>query len=111
MVFLGGSGEGLGLREVLKHETLKQVVMVDIDGEFMDICKERLARWHAGSFDHPKALVRTGDARAYLESEDTDKLFDVVILDFNEFYFSGNEEDRQCLQMGGLFSRQFYTAT
>eukprot|EP00929_Paragymnodinium_shiwhaense_P109205 TRINITY_DN75563_c0_g1_i1.p1 TRINITY_DN75563_c0_g1~~TRINITY_DN75563_c0_g1_i1.p1 ORF type:complete len:488 (+),score=96.34 TRINITY_DN75563_c0_g1_i1:87-1466(+) len=109
-VFLGGSGEGLGLREILRHKDLGEVVMVDIDGQFMDACKHALKSWHKGSFDNDKADVRTGDARAYLENDELGRRFDVVILDFNEFYLPGDGDMQECLVMGGLFTREFYGA-
>ena len=36
-VFIGGGGEGATLREVLRHKTVEECVMVDIDGEVVEV--------------------------------------------------------------------------
>jgi len=41
-VLVLGGGEGAVLREVLKHKTVKKVIMVDIDKEVIKIAKEYL---------------------------------------------------------------------
>ncbi len=81
-VFIGGGGEGATLREVLRHKTVARCVMVDIDGELMEICKQYLPTWHAGAFDNPRATVIAGDALAYLRR--TKEKFDVIIMDIND---------------------------
>ena len=42
-------------------------VMVDIDGEVVELCKKHLPEMHQGVFDDPRADVRHEDARGYLE--------------------------------------------
>ena len=81
VIILGG-GEGATLREVLKHKTVKRAVMVDIDGELVDVCREKLPEWADGAFDDPRAELVIGDSRKYLE--ETDEKFDVVISDLTE---------------------------
>ena len=39
-VFIGGGGELATAREVLKHNTIERLVMVDIDPEVIDVCKK-----------------------------------------------------------------------
>lgn len=41
-----GGGEGATLREILKHETIEQVVMIDIDSMIVEISKEFLPGWN-----------------------------------------------------------------
>ena len=78
-VLIVGGGEGATLREVLRHPSVERVVMVDIDGELMDIARELLPEWHQGAFDDPRAEVIADDARAWLErSQET---FDVILVD------------------------------
>src|SRR3972149_640904 len=81
-VFIVGGGEGATLREVLRHPTVERVLMVDIDEEVVNRCKEFLPEWHKGSFDDPRAEVRFLDARRYLE--ETQERFDVIIIDISE---------------------------
>ena len=78
-VFIGGGGEGATLREVLRHRSVESVVMVDLDEEVVNLCKEHLPTWHQGAFDDPRVELRHEDALAYLEN--SDEPFDVMILD------------------------------
>jgi len=97
-VFIVGGGEGATLREVLRHPTVERVLMVDIDEEVVNRCKELLPEWHKGSFDDPRAEVRFLDARRYLE--ETQERFDVIIIDISEPV----EEGPAYL----LFTKEFY---
>jgi spermidine synthase len=81
-VFIAGGGEGATLREVLVHKSVKQVTMVDIDEQVVDICRRFLPSFHQGSFDDPRAKVVCTDARKYLE--DTSEKYDVVLIDLVE---------------------------
>ena len=78
-VFIGGGGEGATLREVLRHRSVESVVMVDLDEEVVELCKEHLPTWHQGAFDDPRVELRHEDAHSYLEN--TTEPFDVMILD------------------------------
>ena len=78
-VFVAGGGEGATIREVLKHNAVESVVMVDIDSKVVDLCREYLPNHHRGSFDDPRVRLINADALAYLES--TSERFDIVIID------------------------------
>ena len=78
-VFVAGGGEGATIREVLKHDAVESVVMVDIDSKVVDLCREYLPNHHRGSFDDPRVRLINADALAYLES--TSERFDIVIID------------------------------
>ncbi|MBI5181470.1 MAG: polyamine aminopropyltransferase [Nitrospirae bacterium] len=81
-IFIVGGGEGATLREVLKHKSVEHVLMVDIDQEVVGACKKHLPEWHQGSFDDKKTELKFFDARKYLE--DTDTIYDVIIIDISE---------------------------
>lgn len=81
-VLVVGGGEGATLREVLRHPSVERCVMVDIDGELMDIAREFLPEWHQGAFDDPRAEVHAEDARAWLENHD--ESFDVILVDLTD---------------------------
>lgn len=78
-VFIGGGGEGGTLREVLAHSSVEQVVMLDLDREVVDLCRQYLPRHHQGSFDDPRVKLLHEDARGYLQ--DCEEGFDVMIMD------------------------------
>lgn len=81
-VFVGGGGEGATVREILRHKSVEKVVMVDIDGVCVDVCKKFLSCHHQGIFEDPRAEIIIGDAKAYLEN--TKDKFDAIILDLSD---------------------------
>ena len=50
-VLILGGAEGASIREVLRWKTIERVVMVDIDGEVVEACREHLPEMHQNSFD------------------------------------------------------------
>ncbi len=54
-IFIAGGGEGAVLREVLRHNTVEHVTMVDIDSQVIELSRRYLAKWHQGKFDDPRA--------------------------------------------------------
>ena len=94
-----GGGEGATLREILRYPSITDCLMVDIDGEVVEVCKKHLPEMHQGAFDDPRTELRHEDARAYLEK--TDERFDLIVVDLVEPL----EEGPACL----LFTKEFYT--
>ena len=78
-VFIGGGGEGGTLREALVHRTVENVVMVDLDRQVVDLCRQHLPQHHQGAFDDPRTTLVFDDARKYLAS--SSQHFDVMIMD------------------------------
>jgi spermidine synthase len=97
-VLIAGGGEGATLREVLRHQGVERAVMVDIDGELVDLCREHLAEMHHGAFDDPRADVVIGDALAYLR--ESTELFDAIVIDLTDPSEDG--------PIGELYSEGFY---
>ncbi|MGB9728894.1 MAG: polyamine aminopropyltransferase [Thermoprotei archaeon] len=85
-VLIIGGGEGATLREVLKHKTIKKAIMVDIDGELLDIAKEYLSEMHQGSFFDPRSVILVEDGFKYVM--ETQNKFDVVIIDLIDPYIA-----------------------
>ncbi len=77
-VFIGGGGTGLTLREVLRHDTVERVDIVDIDQEVVEICKE-FYNYASESFSDPRTKLYHDDARRFLSNTDTK--YDCVFLD------------------------------
>ena len=92
-----GGAEGAVLREVLRHP-VERAVMVDIDGELVELCKRLLPEFHRGSFDDSRACLVAGDGMEFLEK--TDERFDVIIVDLSD-PLPGSPALR-------LFTREFY---
>ena len=81
-VLILGGGEGATAREVLRWKSVESVVMIDIDGEVVEACKEHLADMHQGAFDDPRLEVVIGDALDFLDG--TDRQWDVIISDLSD---------------------------
>ncbi|MBZ4658406.1 MAG: hypothetical protein JG766_329 [Desulfacinum sp.] len=81
-VLIIGGGEGATLREVLRHPGVERVVMVEIDGQLVDIAQQFLPEWHQGAFEDPRVELVFADGRRYLET--TDQRFDVILLDLSD---------------------------
>ncbi len=94
-----GGGEGATLREILRYPSVRRAVMVDIDGEVVELCKKHLPEMHQGAFEDKRSEVRHEDARGYLEK--TSDRFDFITVDLVEPL----EEGPACM----LFTKEFYT--
>jgi len=99
-VLIIGGGEGATLREVLKHNTVVEAVMVDIDGELVELAKKYLGVMHRGSFNDSRAKVLIMDGLKYVEEAPQD-YYDVVINDLTDPY--GPEISRL------LYTAEFYS--
>ncbi len=99
-VLIIGGGEGATLREVLAHRSVRTATMVDIDREAVELCREFLPTWHRGAFEDPRARLIHEDGRTFVE--ESDELFDIVIIDVVDMLENG-----PALR---LYTRQFYEA-
>ncbi len=77
-VLIVGGGDGGTLREVLKHESVKRAVLVDIDRRVIEVSKEFFPTLSSG-FDDPRAIVINEDGYKYVQECEGE--FDVVIVD------------------------------
>ena len=98
-VFVGGGGDGLALREILKWDTVESVILVDIDPAMTALAKSEphLLELNEHSLRDKRVRVVNADAMHYLTS--TRDSFDVILLDF---------PDPTQLGLGKLYSAQFF---
>ncbi|CAI6152337.1 MAG: Polyamine aminopropyltransferase [uncultured Sulfurimonas sp.] len=78
-VLIMGGGEGATAREVLAHKSVTKVVMVDIDEEFVQLCKKHIPSWGESAFSDLRLEVLYMDINEYLTS--CTQMFDIVIGD------------------------------
>ncbi len=97
-ILVVGGATGASLREIFRHPGIERVVMVDIDGELIEICKRFAREWHQGSFHDARLDLIIEDGRHYLER--TSEIFDSVILDLSDPF------DSRPASL--LFTREFY---
>jgi spermidine synthase len=82
-VFIGGGGELATAREVLRHKSVSRVVMVDLDGDLVNICREYLPEWGGETvMSDPRFELVIGDCYEYLLNC-TEK-FDAIIMDISD---------------------------
>jgi spermidine synthase len=98
-VLVLGGGDGLGLREILKHPSVEAVTLVDIDPEMTALSQRfpRLAELNEHAFDDPRVTVVNQDAMIWLE--EPGDLFDAAIIDF---------PDPNAFALGKLYTTRFY---
>lgn len=81
-ILVVGGGEGATLREILRHRTVEEANMVDIDEELVNLCKEYLTDFSQGAFDDPRVKLIFSDARKWLER--SSHIWDIIIIDLPE---------------------------
>lgn len=77
-ILIIGGGDGGSLREVLKHKTVKQVQMVELDRGVIDASKESLPTLSTGFADPRAHVLETKGEELLAQTRDR---FDVVIMD------------------------------
>jgi spermidine synthase len=98
-VFIGGGGDGLALREVLRYPEVSSVLLVDLDERVTRLAAEQpeLAALNQRALSDPRVSVVNRDAfRVLAESRST---YDVILLDF---------PDPSNYALGKLFSLEMY---
>lgn len=96
-VLVIGGGDGGTVREILRHNSVERVVMVEIDAAVVEASKEHLPTL-AAALDHPKLELIIDDGVKYVKHA-PDEVFDLVIIDSTDPV--GPAE--------GLFSPTFYS--
>lgn len=97
-VFIAGGGEGVTLREVLAHQTVKRAVMVEIDGEVTALSQKYLPGLSRGAFKDKRAELHHTDARDFLVK--SKEKYDVIVIDLPDPIEEGPAYR--------LFTREFY---
>jgi spermidine synthase len=99
-VLVLGGGDGLAVREVLKHPSVEQVTLVDIDPAMTALGKEvsLLAKLSGNALEDPRVRLVHEDAMIWLEEREGPP-FDAVIIDF---------PDPNTLSLGKLYTTRFY---
>ena len=77
-----GGGDGGSSEELLKHDSIERVLMVELDPEVVRVAKEYLGKVHRGAFDDPRLEVMIGDGYKFVET--TTEKFDIVVLDLTD---------------------------
>ena len=101
-VLVLGGGDGLALREILKHPSVESITLVDLDPDMTRLSQRfpPLAELNHHSFEDTRVHVVNRDAMIWLEEEaQKDQLYDVAIVDF---------PDPNNFALGKLYTTRFY---
>ena len=77
-----GGGDGGSSEELLKHATIEQVHMAELDPVVIEVSKAQFGAVHRGAFDDPRLKVTVGDGLAYLR--ETAVRYDIVSMDLTD---------------------------
>ncbi|WP_068673859.1 spermidine synthase [Oceanobacillus sp. Castelsardo] len=80
-VLVVGGGDGGVIREVLKHQSVEKVTLVDIDGKVIEYSKKYLPTI-ANGFNNERVEVKVEDGFMYIAN--SVKAFDVIMVDSTE---------------------------
>jgi spermidine synthase len=102
-VLVLGGGDGLAVREILRHPEVRSVTLVDLDKGMTDLARELplLRELNRSSLFDPRVRVVNDDAMVWITQDHADvpKLFDAVIVDF---------PDPNNFALGKLYTVRFY---
>lgn len=101
-VLLLGAGDGLAVRELLKHKEVKEIVLVDLDEKMVQLGKTNhyVTTLNQNSLQSEKVRIVIADAFEFLQVNKTH--FDLIIADL---------PDPNNNALARLYSKQFYHIT
>jgi len=113
-VLIIGGGDGGALREVLRHESVKRVVQVELDEAVITACRKYMPEISRG-WDDPRVDLIIGDGAQYMkDARERGEQFDVILLDSTDpvgpaivlFERPFHEDIAACLSENGVVVRQ-----
>ena len=98
-VLVIGGGDGLAVREVLRHPDVERVTLVDLDPRMTALARTHpvLSEVNEGALEDPRVEIVHADGYSFLL--ETREIFDVVVIDL---------PDPRSIRLARLYSRPFY---
>ena len=98
-VLVLGGGDGLAVREVLRHPSVEQVTLVELDPRMTELFRQQalLRRLNRDALADPRVTIVNADAFGWLQQQR--EVHDVVIIDF---------PDPSNFSLGKLYTTTFY---
>ncbi|HMV44137.1 MAG TPA: polyamine aminopropyltransferase [Leptospiraceae bacterium] len=98
-VLVLGGGDGLAVREILKYDSVEEIVLVDLDPEITGLFSKQkaLTALNENSLLSPKVKIYNEDAFIWLKTNETK--FDFIAVDF---------PDPSNYSVGKLYTNSFY---
>jgi spermidine synthase len=99
-VLVLGGGDGMAVREVLKHPSVEQVVLVELDPHIVALFRDHevLQQLNDDALRSPKLRIVQADAFTWLDANDGE-MFDAIVIDF---------PDPTNFSLGKLYTTTFY---
>lgn len=96
-VLVIGGGDGGAVREILKHDSVREVEVCEIDRKVIEICKKYFPKL-AGSFNNSKVKIYCEDGNEFVKTHKNE--YDIIIVDSSDPIGSAEV----------LFRREFFEA-
>jgi spermidine synthase len=98
-VLIIGGGDGCAVREILKHDFVESVTLVDLDPMMIEFAETfpPMVAINDSSFYNPKVKIETADGFNYLE--DDSAFYDAIIVDL---------PDPRTIELSRMYSEEFY---
>tara|TARA_Y100001960_G_scaffold313778_1_gene377174 strand:- start:2254 stop:3096 length:843 start_codon:yes stop_codon:yes gene_type:complete len=80
-VLIIGGGDGAIAHEVLKHNSIKEVFICEIDQEVINLSVKYLKKINFGSLKNPKVKIIIEDASQFIKKNNFKNYFDLIIAD------------------------------
>lgn len=93
-----GGGDGGSAEELLKHPSIEQVIIAEIDAEVVAAARAHFGALHRGALDDPRVRLFIGDGRRFVEEENG--AFDLMVLDLTDPFGPAQ----------ALYTREFFAA-
>jgi spermidine synthase len=77
-----GGGDGGSAEELLKHPSMREVTIAEIDPAVLDISRRHFQAVHQGALDDPRVTVRVEDGFRFVAS--SVERYDLVVLDLTD---------------------------
>ncbi|MDB4950181.1 MAG: Spermidine synthase [Gemmatimonadetes bacterium] len=98
-VLVLGGGDGLAVREILKHPGVREVVLVDLDPQMTELFSTHRILTGLNHHSLTDRRVKVVNADAFVWLDGSDQMFDFVVVDF---------PDPNNYAVGKLYTTAFY---
>jgi spermidine synthase len=100
-ILVCGGGDGLAVREILKHSGVERVVLVDLDPAMTQMATQMpmMRDLNQGALLDPRVKVVNADAMIWIAEDRSEAPFDIAIVDF---------PDPNAYALGKLYTTRFY---
>ena len=101
-VLVLGGGDGMAVREVLRHASVEEITLVELDPHMTRLFGSMplLTALNANALRSPMLRIVNADAFAWLQGNDAkDAMFDAIVIDF---------PDPSNFSLGKLYTTSFY---